>query len=134
MPLVKRILFNGRLINIDILDRDVINANNPSDINGEQFKVKNKPASANTIRVLKNYLESIKIPTGALVFDTVPTEGSLNPVTSEGIKEYIDYAIEAYISSKFIVLTEEEYESLEIKDPGKFYMIVEQEYIQEDDS
>lgn len=134
MPLVKRILFNGRLINIDILDRDVINANNPSDINGEQFKVKNKPASANTIRVLKTYLESIKIPTGALVFDTVPTEGSLNPVTSEGIKEYIDYAIEAYISSKFIVLTEEEYESLEIKDPGKFYMIVEQEYIQEDDS
>ena len=47
---------------------------------------------ANNTTTLQSILEGVDaIP--ELVFDTAPTAGSQNPVTSEGIKQYVDGAL-----------------------------------------
>lgn len=129
MPIVKKILVDSKLL--DIEPSIVVNADNPSDFNDESFANKEKPASANSLRVLKSYIDSAIIPTEALTFDTTPTLNSNKPVTSDGIKRYVDAAIEAYFNSKFIVLTQEEYDELYeqgLIQADKYYMIVESEY------
>ena len=45
----------------------------------------------NNTSTLQSILEEVRaIP--ALTFDTAPTAGSTNPVTSDGIKQYVDNA------------------------------------------
>lgn len=43
-----------------------------------------------TEEVVKNINRKLKTKQAALKFDNTPTTGSVNPVTSEGIKEYVD--------------------------------------------
>ena len=43
-----------------------------------------------TQEMVKNLNKKLKNKQTALKFDNTPTEGSVNPVTSEGVKAYID--------------------------------------------
>lgn len=134
MPKVKKIIYNGSKVDIAIPPEELINADNPSDISGEQFTAKDKAPTANALRILKQYIDSVRIPIGALTFDTIPTLGSNNPVTSDGIYRFILQAIDDYFNNKFIVLTQEEYDNLQVYDPNKFYMIVEPDILEGHDS
>lgn len=124
MPKVKKIIYNGSFLPISIED-ELINANNASDISGEQFAVKDKAPTANSLRVLKYYIDSAVIPEGALVFDQTPTLGSINPVTSDGIKRYIDNLILTFFSEHFITLTQEEYDEIENPRDDVYYFITD---------
>ena len=125
MPIVRKIIFNGSRLDINVSEDDLINANNPSDISGEQFTAKDKAPTANALRILKQYIDSVRIPTGALTFDTTPTLGSVNPVTSDGIKRYIDNLILTFFSEHFITLTQEEYDEIENPRNDVYYFITE---------
>ena len=130
MPKVKKIILHDLPIDITSSD-ELINANNPSDISGEEFNNKNKAPTAYSLQVLKSYVDSAIIPEGALLFDTTPALGSNNPVTSEGIYRFVLQAIDAYFNSKFVLVTQEEYDEIENPDPNKYYMIYEPETIEE---
>ena len=125
MPIVRKIIFNGSRLDINVSEDDLINANNPSDISGEQFTAKDKAPTANALRILKQYIDSVRIPTGALTFDSTPTLGSNNPVTSDGIKRYIDNLILTFFSEHFITLTQEEYDEIENPRNDVYYFITE---------
>lgn len=125
MPIVRKIIFNGSRLDINVSEDDLINANNPSDISGEQFTAKDKAPTANALRILKQYIDSVRIPTGALIFDSTPTLGSVNPVTSDGIKRYIDNLILTFFSEHFITLTQEEYDEIENPRDDVYYFITE---------
>lgn len=125
MPIVRKIIFNGSRLDINVSEDDLINANNPSDISGEQFTAKDKAPTANALRILKQYIDSVRIPTGALIFDTTPTLGSVNPVTSDGIKRYIDNLILTFFAEHFITLTQEEYDEIENPRNDVYYFITE---------
>lgn len=124
MPKVKKIIFNGSGLHFDI-NEELINADNASDISGEQFTAKDKAPTANALRTLKYYIDSIRIPTGALTFDQTPTLGSVNPVTSDGIKRYIDTLILTFFAEHFITLTQEEYDAIEHPRDDVYYFITE---------
>lgn len=49
-----------------------------------------KPTSTTTVAVLNEIAEDYTAPQEALTFDTTPTANSTNPVTSGGIKTYVD--------------------------------------------
>lgn len=125
MPKVKKIIYNGSKVDIAIPPEELINADNPSDISGEQFTAKDKAPTANALRIFKQYVDSVRIPTGALTFDTTPTLGSVNPVTSDGIKRYIDNLILTFFSEHFITLTQEEYDEIENPRNDVYYFITE---------
>ena len=125
MPIVRKIIFNGSRLDINVSEDDLINANNPSDISGEQFTAKDKAPTANALRILKQYIDSVRIPIGALTFDSTPTLGSNNPVTSDGIKRYIDNLILTFFSEHFITLTQEEYDEIENPRNDVYYFITE---------
>jgi len=124
MPKVKKIVFNSLPLNYNIED-ELINATNPSDFAGEEFSSTEKAPTANCLRVLKSYVDSTIIPTGALTFDTSPTLNSNKPVTSDGIYRFVLQAIDNFFNEHFVVLTQAEYDALGEYDPSKFYMIYE---------
>ena len=134
MPKVKKIIYNGSRIPIGLPPEELVNADNPSDISGEQFTAKDKAPTANALRILKQHVDSAIIPEGALTFDTTPTIGSDKPVTSEGIYRFVLQAIDDYFNNKFVVLTQEEYDNLQVYDPNRFYMIIEPDITEEDDN
>ena len=134
MPIVRKIIFNGVPLGINVSEEDLVNADNPSDISGENFQTKVKAPTAKSLWVLKSYLDSAIIPEGALTFDTTPRIGSDKPVTSEGIYRFVLQAIDAYFNNKFVVLTQEEYDNLQVYDPNKFYMIGEPDITGENDN
>ena len=125
MPIVRKIIFNGSRLDINVSEDDLVNANNPSDISGEQFTAKDKAPTANALRIFKQYVDSVRIPTGALTFDSTPTLGSNNPVTSDGIKRYIDNLILAFFNEHFISLSQEEYDEIENPRDDVYYFITE---------
>lgn len=125
MPKVKKIVYNGSNLDINIPPEELINANNASDISGNQFATKDKAPTANSLRVLKYYIDSAIIPRGALTFDQTPTLGSSNPVTSDGIKRYIDNLILTFFSEHFITLTQEEYDEIEHPRDDVYYFITD---------
>lgn len=125
MPKVKKIIYNGSKVDIAIPSEELINADNPSDISGEQFTAKDKAPTANALRILKQYIDSVRIPTGALIFDQTPTLGSVNPVTSDGIKRYINTLILTFFEEHFITLTQEEYDAIEHPRNDVYYFITE---------
>lgn len=126
MPKVKKIIYNGSKVDIAIPPEELINADNPSDISGEQFTAKDKAPSANSLRILKQYIDaSSRRAPGVLTFDTTPTLGSVNPVTSDGIKRYIDNLILTFFSEHFITLTQEEYDEIENPRNDVYYFITE---------
>lgn len=127
MPIVKKIIFNGIPIDIDSIGNSVINADTVSDISSQKFSSKIIAPSANSLKILKQYVDSAVIPTKALIFDTIPTKDSLNPVTSGGIYEFIQNAISDYFHEHLIPLTQEEYDAIENPDADKYYFIVESE-------
>lgn len=124
MPKVKKVIVNDLPLEL-VTNEELINAINPSDISGEQFNNTIKAPTAKSIQILKQYIDSAIIPEGALTFDTTPTLGSIKPVTSDGIYQFVLAAIDSYFNNKFVVLTQEEYDNLEEYDNSKFYMIVE---------
>lgn len=130
MPIVRKIVFNGSRLDINVSEEDLVNANNPSDISSEKFQTKVKAPTAKSLSVLKAYIDSAIIPQGALTFDTTPTLGSDKPVTSEGIYRFVLQAIDDYFNARFVVLTQAEYDEIENPDPNKFYMIYEPEIIE----
>lgn len=130
MPIVRKIIFNGSRLDINVSEEDLVNANNPSDISSNKFKTKVKAPTANSLSVLKAYIDSAIIPEGALTFDITPRLGSDKPVTSEGIYRFVLQAIDDYFNARFVVLTQAEYDEIENPDPNKFYMIYEQEIIE----
>lgn len=127
MPKVKKIIYNGSLMDITLPSDELVNADNPSDISGEQFTTKDKAPTANALRIFKQYVDSVRIPIGALTFDSTPTLGSNNPVTSDGIKRYIDNLILTFFSEHFITLTQEEYDEIENPRDDVYYFITETE-------
>lgn len=130
MPIVRKIAFNGANLDINVSEEDLVNANNPSDISSEKFKTKSKAPTANSLSILKAYMDSAIIPQDALTFDTTPRLGSNKPVTSEGIYRFVLQAIDDYFNARFVVLTQAEYDEIENPDPNKFYMIYEPEIIE----
>lgn len=129
MPKIKRIELNGQKLAIEPTELYIVNADTPSEI--DSFDGKADLLSANSLRVLKSYVDSAIIPAGALTFDTHPTIGSNKPVTSDGIYRFVLQAIDDYFNNKFVVLTQEEYDELEYYDPNKFYMIYEPDPVEE---
>lgn len=125
MPKVRKIVYNGSKMDISVPPEELVNANNPSEISGNKFAVKDKAPTANALRTLKYYIDSIRIPTGALIFDQTPTLGSVNPVTSDGIKRYIDTLILTFFAEHFITLTQEEYDEIENPRDDVYYFITE---------
>jgi len=130
MPIVRKIVFNGVRLDINVSEDDLVNANNSSDISNIKFKSKTKAPTARSLQVLKSYVDALIIPEGTLIFDTTPTEGSNKPVTSGGIYEFVLQAIDDYFNAKFVVLTQAEYDEIENPNPNKFYMIYEPEIIE----
>ena len=130
MPIVRKIVFNGVRVGINVSEDDLVNANTSSDISSIKFKSKTKAPTAKSLQVLKSYVDALIIPEGALVFDTTPTEGSDKPVTSGGIYDFVLQAIDDYFNARFVVLTQAEYDEIENPDPNKFYMIYEPEIIE----
>lgn len=127
MPKVKKII-TGRIGYQIGASVNIIDASNPSDIDSQEFLSPDYIPSAASLHILKSYVDSAIIPEGALTFDTTPAQGSNKPVTSGGIYAFVLAAIQQFFEDKFIVLTESEYEELEVKDPTVFYMIQESEY------
>lgn len=130
MPIVRKIVYNGTRLDINVSEEDLVNADNPSDISSEKFRTKVKAPTANSLAVLMSYVRSAIIPQGALTFDTTPRLGSDKPVTSEGIYRFVLQAIDDYFNARFVVLTQAEYDEIENPDPNKFYMIYEPEIIE----
>ena len=61
-----------------------------------------------TQEMIKNLNTRLKTKQEALKFDNTPTEGSVNPVTSEGVKAYIDSSKgTTYIAGKNITISED---------------------------
>ena len=130
MPKVRKIIIDGIPQNINVSKEELVNADNFSDFSTTKFQSKDKAPTARSLYILKNYVDAAVIPEGALSFDFTPTIGSNNPVTSEGIYRFVLQAIEEYFNSRFVVLTQEEYDNLEVYDPRKFYMIVDEENVE----
>lgn len=130
MAKIKKVIVGTSYLGIgsDGASVNIVNASNPSDIDGVDFSSEVNIPSTRSLQVLKSYVDSAIIPEGALTFDTTPAQGSNKPVTSGGIYAFVLAAIQQFFEDKFIVLTESEYEELEVKDPTVFYMIQESEY------
>lgn len=136
MPKVTKIIVGAEYIGVGGESSvNIINATNPSDIEGFDFSSETNIPSAKSLQTLKRYVDSAVIPEEAITFDTTPVQGSNKPVTSDGIYSFVSQAINAFFRNKFIVLTQEEYDAIEVKDDSKFYMIIEEdEIIDENDS
>lgn len=131
MPKIKQIFAANQRLDLKEKDKIIYNAQNASDINN--FRDILNPASANSLRVLKSYVDSAIIPEEALTFDDTPAIGSNNPVTSDGIYRFVLKALEDYFNYKIVVLTQAEYDEIEEPDPNKFYFIQDEEEIEPED-
>ena len=76
------------------------------------------------IEVNKSHIEDVNrkidakvIEAGGVPFDLKPTKDSQNAVFSGGVHKYIE--------DKFVVMTEDEYNELVLKNPETFYFILE---------
>ena len=76
------------------------------------------------IEVNKSHIEDVDrkvdakvIEAGGVPFDLKPTKDSQNAVFSGGVHKYIE--------DKFVVMTEDEYNKLVLKNPETFYFILE---------
>lgn len=66
---------------------------------------------------LNTKIDNKVIEAGGVPFDIEPVQDSINAVYSGGVYSYID--------KKFVTLTEEEYDALEIKNPETYYFVYE---------
>ena len=80
------------------------------------------PSSTTTVAVINEIAEDYVAPQEALTFDTVPTTNSTNPVTSGGIKTYVDGLMSGALKRAIV-----ETLPTEDIDPNTIYMVLDAE-------